>query len=102
MSNNKLPLETAKLIYGVIKEAVDFHRAIEEGLVDALVWDNVVPTKEGGKRCLNRMLDEDIGELRSEIDDYSKYWEERYDDLKRQVFYREDPTIIRSEKKKKH
>jgi len=44
----EMQLETAEELYRVVEDAIIFHRTIKSGLVDAVIWSNVVPTKEGG------------------------------------------------------
>ena len=95
----EITLEIATQIYDVIKDAVAFHRAIGNGLADALVWDNIVPTKEGGARCLKALLekgDYSTGEI-AEVNDHLSYWNENYEALRTQVFYRDDAHISPSE-----
>lgn len=97
---NKIPLKTAKVLYNVVEEAIVFHRAIKDGLADALIWDNVVPKKEGGTLCIETLLergdysDKEKEELRKNLG----YWNENYEALRKDVFYRKDPIISRSER----
>ncbi|MEK6914795.1 MAG: hypothetical protein AABW83_04045 [Nanoarchaeota archaeon] len=65
-----ITLGEAKKLYKLVKEAVAFHRGIKDGLADAVIWNNLVPTKKGGNLCLRIVLEEGdySGEYKSEIE----------------------------------
>ena len=96
-----LALSEARELYKVVEEAVTFHCAINDGLADAVIWNNLIPTRKGGDLCLRILLgDKDyFRRSESEIKFLRKYWNKNYDLIRSQVFYRENPEVTISERK---
>ena len=87
-------LDIAKRLYEIVDEAVNVHLAIKNGLIDAVFWNNVVPTKEGGNLCLRVILDNTNSEKNKlRIKSLRDYWNENYNLIKSQVFYRDNPDV---------
>ena len=99
----KISLQTGRQLYEVVDEAIKFHVAIKDGLANAVVWNNVVPTKKGGVLCMNTLLEarDYSSEQRREINENLKYWKANYEALRRQVFYRKRAIVSLSEKENK-
>jgi len=98
MSNEKISLKDAESLYKVVQDANRYHQNICDGLADAVIWNNVAPTKKGGLLSMERLMENskyflNVGEIRAELE----YWEQNYDAIKSQVFYRKHPQVDPSE-----
>ena len=95
----EISLKTVKGLYKVVEEAIIFHKGVNGRLADAVVWNNVVPTKEGGVLCMNTLLEEGnySQKQRDKLNANLDYWTQNYEALKTQIFYRDSPEISLSE-----
>ena len=101
--DEEIPLETARKVYEIIDEVVNFHQVIREDLANTLIWNNVVLNKEGGRRVLETLLAKEnySAEKGEKTQQLLEYWNENYEAIRNQVFCRESSTIERWERKRK-
>lgn len=92
--SEKLPVKTAQIVYRLVRGAISTHKALLEKLYDDVVWDDPVPTKEGGVLACETLIGRKgispkrASAIRSDLE----YWAENYQTLRKDVFYRHNPS----------
>ncbi len=80
-------IKYAEILLPIVQEAILFHQTYRQHLADAIVWNNLRPTKEGGRATLELMLknaenSQEKEQLRKDLE----YWELNYEDIRINVY----------------
>lgn len=94
-NSQQLPLGVAQVMYGLVHGAITTHKALSEHLYDDVVWNNPVPTREGGVMACETLLGRKglDSKKRKAIRSDLEYWTNNYETLRKEVFYRPAPKI---------
>lgn len=80
--------DVVKSLVADVQRAVECHRAILEGVIDDVVWEGIIPAKEGGKVAMEVAMEglkKSSGEYRQLKEDL-QYWIANYGTIQRYLF----------------